>query len=97
MNRKEAVAISTRKWEYLAKGKVPRDFNCGFCDYFGERCVDNEDNAKCQDCPLFPDICADYNEFDTVPLYWQYHGEQGMAEQILKAIKERGKIWIEEE
>jgi len=95
MERAEAVAISTRKWEALAEGKLPEDHTCGFCTYF-----EAESNEDCQECPLFPDICAQLDQYlEREPLFWTYSraNDTSVAKLILEAIKTRGKLWIEKE
>ncbi len=104
ITRKEAVAISTKKWAALAKGKLPLHGRCGFCIYCRTNST-SESNYTCKKyCPLFPDICCNLPPKRKKVLYWEYSElvsrspeAKVIAKKILAVIKERGRIWIKQE
>jgi len=102
-SKKDAVEMSTKKWEAFANGKGRESDNCGFCEYAARTLgrkptIGIEGNTICESfCPLYPDICAQYNDYylDPKPLFWRKRNKKN-AQQILDAIKQRGEAWIKE-
>lgn len=92
ITKREAVDMSIRKWsEY----PVDTSEECGFCVYnYFARHLNN-----CDECPLFPIVCAVPTPCYPNTLYKKYRNKptRKLQQQILTAIKERGEKWIKGE
>ena len=84
ITRTNAVKMSIKKW-----GQYPVNLKakCGFCEFEKYKIY------ICNNCPLYPDICGDWDS-----LYSKYENNPTveLQQQILSAIKERGEKWIKE-
>lgn len=94
ITKANAVKMSIRKWEALARGQEPKSHNCGFCIFY---------HQYCDGCPLYPDVCQvdrGINLFrewlKTTNSADKINTKRGkkIAQQILQTIKERGAKWI---
>ena len=98
ITKTNAVKMSIRKWEALAKGRTTTSHQCGFCQYVEGRHLSKWyfSNSDCDRlCPLYPDVCS-VSVIVPKPLYFKYRSTKNIAtaKAILKAIKERGEKWI---